>query len=149
MEFEVSKHFFEKLRYKISWRSVQCCRVVPCGRTDRDEANSSILQFCERACELSDDHRYPGCVFAKIYLQAVNTHTAVPDSTKLFLVNQFTCRTLAERGGHGATSSGDGRYSSEKMALNKKHCSRRVWDQRRMCLGRLCRYFLYWWSKSE
>jgi hypothetical protein len=34
------------------------------------------------------------------------------------------------------------------MAQKKKHCNRRVWDQRRMCLGRLCRYFLYWWSKS-
>jgi hypothetical protein len=28
--------------------------------------------------------------------------------------------------GHGATCSGDGRYSSEKMAQKKKHCSRRV-----------------------
>jgi hypothetical protein len=58
--------------------------------------------------------------FVKIYLQDVNTYTSVPDSTKLFLVNQFTCRTLAEQGGHCATSSGDGRYSSEKMAQNKK-----------------------------
>jgi hypothetical protein len=55
-------------------------------------------------------------LFVKIYLQDVNIHTSVPDSTKLFLVNQFTCKTLAVRGGHGATSSGDGRYSSEKMA---------------------------------
>jgi hypothetical protein len=36
--------------------------------------------------------------FVKIYLQYVNTHTSVSDSTKLFLVNQFTCRTLAVRG---------------------------------------------------
>jgi hypothetical protein len=28
------------------------------------------------------------------------------------------------RGGHGTTSSGYGRYSSEKMAQKKKHCSR-------------------------
>jgi hypothetical protein len=35
--------------------------------------------------------------FVKIYLQDVNTHTSVPDITKLFLVNQFTCRTLAVR----------------------------------------------------
>jgi hypothetical protein len=28
-------------------------------------------------------------LFVKIYLQYVNTHTSVPDSTKLFLVNQF------------------------------------------------------------
>jgi hypothetical protein len=52
-------------------------------------------------------------------LQDVNTHTSVPDITKLFLVNQFTCRTLAVRGGHGATSSGDGRYSSEKETKEK------------------------------
>jgi hypothetical protein len=34
----------------------------------------------------------------KIYLQDVNTYTSVPDSIKLFLVNQLTCRTLAVRG---------------------------------------------------
>jgi hypothetical protein len=37
-------------------------------------------------------------VFFLIYLQYVNTHTSVPDSTKLFMSNQFTCRTLAVRG---------------------------------------------------
>jgi hypothetical protein len=58
--------------------------------------------------------------FVKIYLQDVNTHTSVQDITKLFLVNQFTCITLAVRGGHGATSSGDGKYSSEKMVQKKK-----------------------------
>jgi hypothetical protein len=63
---------------------------------------------------------YVNVFFCKNYLQDVNTHTSVPDSTKLFLVNQFTCRILAVRGGHGATSSGDGRYSSEKMAQKKK-----------------------------
>jgi hypothetical protein len=63
-------------------------------------------------------------IFIKIYLQDVNTHTSVPDNIKLFLVNQFICRTLAERGGHGATSSGDGKYSSEKIGIKKKHCSR-------------------------
>jgi hypothetical protein len=48
---------------------------------------------------------YVICIFfVNIYLQDVNTHTSVPDSTKLFLDNQFTCRTLAVRGGHGATS---------------------------------------------
>jgi hypothetical protein len=34
----------------------------------------------------------------KIYLQDVNTYTSVPDSIKLFLVNQFTCRPFAVRG---------------------------------------------------
>jgi hypothetical protein len=29
----------------------------------------------------------------------------------------------------------------EKMAQKKKHCSRRVQNQRRICLGRLWRYF--------
>jgi hypothetical protein len=70
-----------------------------------------------------EEEHFLYCI-VKIYLQDVNTHTSVPDSTKLFLVNQFTCRTLAVRGGHGATSLGDGRYSSEKMAQKKKHCSR-------------------------
>jgi hypothetical protein len=36
--------------------------------------------------------------YIKIYLQDVNTYTSVPGSIKLFLVNQFTCRTLAVRG---------------------------------------------------
>jgi hypothetical protein len=36
--------------------------------------------------------------FIKIYLQDVNKYTSVPDSIKLFLVNQCTCRTLAVRG---------------------------------------------------
>jgi hypothetical protein len=60
--------------------------------------------------------------FVKIYLQDVNTHTSVPDSTKLVPGQPISCRTLAVRGGHGATSSGDGRYSSEKLAQKKKHC---------------------------
>jgi len=29
-------------------------------RTDRDDANSSVLQFFERTCELSDNNPYPG-----------------------------------------------------------------------------------------
>jgi hypothetical protein len=58
--------------------------------------------------------------FIKIYLQDVNKYTSVPDSIKLFLVNQFTCRTLAVRGGHGAITSGDGRYSSEKIGTKEK-----------------------------
>jgi hypothetical protein len=55
----------------------------------------------------------------KNYFQHVNTYTSVPDSMKLSLVNQFTCRTLAVRGGHGATTSCDGRYSSEKIGTKK------------------------------
>jgi hypothetical protein len=62
----------------------------------------------------------------KIYLQYVNTHTLVPDSTKIVPGQPISCRTLAVRGGHGAASSGEGRYSSKKMAQKKKHCSRRV-----------------------
>jgi hypothetical protein len=54
--------------------------------------------------ELQYKHRTFPFFFVKIYLQDVNTHTSAPDSRKLFLVNQFTCRTLAVRGGHGATS---------------------------------------------
>jgi hypothetical protein len=40
----------------------------------------------------------PYFFFIKNYLQDVTTHTSVPDSIKLFLINQFTCRTLAVRG---------------------------------------------------
>jgi hypothetical protein len=35
--------------------------------------------------------------FINIYLQDVNTYTSVPDSIQLFLVNQFSCITLAVR----------------------------------------------------
>jgi hypothetical protein len=62
-------------------------------------------------------------IFNKIYLQYINTLTSVLDSTKIVLGQPITCRTLAVRGGHGATWSGYGRYSSEKMAQKKKHCS--------------------------
>jgi hypothetical protein len=34
------------------------------------------------------------------------------------------------------------------MAQKKKHCSRRVRNQTRICLGRLWRYFLYRCNKS-
>jgi hypothetical protein len=36
--------------------------------------------------------------YKNLFATDLNTHTSVPDSTKLFLVNQFTCRTLAVRG---------------------------------------------------
>jgi hypothetical protein len=61
--------------------------------------------------------------FNKIYLQYVNTLTLVPDSTKIVPGQPISRRTLAVRGGHGTTWSGHGRYSSEKMAQKKKHCS--------------------------
>jgi hypothetical protein len=53
--------------------------------------------------------------FNKIYLQYVNTLTAVLDDTKIVSGQPISCRTLAVRGGHGTNSSGYGRYSSEKM----------------------------------
>jgi hypothetical protein len=68
--------------------------------------------------------------FNKIYLQYVNTLTSVLDSTKIVPGQPISCRTLAVRGGHGTTSSGYGRYSSEKMAQKKKHCSRVVLEER-------------------
>jgi hypothetical protein len=37
-------------------------------------------------------------VVVKIYLQDVNTHTAVPDSTKIVPGQPISCRTLAVRG---------------------------------------------------
>jgi hypothetical protein len=57
--------------------------------------------------------------FNKIYLQYVNTLTEVLDNTKIVPGQPISCRTLAVRGGHGTTSSGYGRYSSEKMAQKK------------------------------
>jgi hypothetical protein len=59
-------------------------------------------------------------------LQYVNKLTAVLDNTKIVPGQPISCRTLAGRGGHGTTSSGYGRYSSEKMAQKKKHCSRKI-----------------------
>jgi hypothetical protein len=56
-------------------------------------------------------------------LQYINTLTAVLDNTKIVPGQPISCRTLAVRGGHGTTWSGYGRYSSEKMAQKKKHCS--------------------------
>jgi hypothetical protein len=52
-------------------------------------------------------------------LQYVNTLTAVLDNTKIVPGQPISCRTLAVRGGYGTTSSGYGRYSSEKMAQKK------------------------------
>jgi hypothetical protein len=62
--------------------------------------------------------------FNKIYLRYGNTLTAVLDNTKIVPGQPISYRTLAVRGGHGTTPSGHGRYSSEKMAQKKKHCSR-------------------------
>jgi hypothetical protein len=84
----------------------------------------------------------------KMYLQYINTLTSVLDSTKIVPGQPISCRTLAVRGGPGTTSSGHGRYSSKKMAQKKKHSSRRVQNQSRICLGRLWRYFLYRCNKS-
>jgi hypothetical protein len=64
-------------------------------------------------------HQYFLFLFNKIYLQYINTLTSVLDSTKTVPGQPISCRTLAVRGGHGTTWSGDGRYSSEKMAQRK------------------------------
>jgi hypothetical protein len=58
--------------------------------------------------------------FNKIYLQYVNTLTAVLDNTKIVPGQPISCRTLAVRGGHGTTSSGYGRYMSEKKKWHKR-----------------------------
>jgi len=60
MELQVSEHICENSDIKFHENPFGVIQVVPCGRTDRDEADSSVLQFCERTCELSDDSRYPG-----------------------------------------------------------------------------------------
>jgi hypothetical protein len=52
-------------------------------------------------------------------LQYINTLTSVLDSTKIVPGQPISCRTLAVPGGHGATWSGYGRYSSEKIAQRK------------------------------
>jgi hypothetical protein len=58
--------------------------------------------------------------FIKIYLQDVNTYISVPESIKLFLANQFTCRTLAVRGVTVLPRQVNGRYSSEKIGTKEK-----------------------------
>jgi hypothetical protein len=63
--------------------------------------------------------------YIQIYLQDVNTHTSVPDSIKMFLVNQFTCRTLAVRGVRvlpRQVMAG----TAVKNRHKRKNCSRRV-----------------------
>jgi hypothetical protein len=101
----------------LCWRNVQSWCLAIRART-----HQQIIFFCKN-------------LFARC------KYTSVPDNTKIVPGQPISCRTLAVREGHGATSSCDGRYSSEKMAQKKKHCIRRVWDQMRMCLGRLCRYY--------
>jgi len=51
MKLEFSRQIFEKyLDTNIRENPTSGSRVVPCGRTDRqDEANSHFSQFCERA----------------------------------------------------------------------------------------------------
>jgi hypothetical protein len=51
MELEFSRQIFEKSsNIKFHKNSFIGSRVVPCGRTDRnDEAISGFSQFCERA----------------------------------------------------------------------------------------------------
>jgi hypothetical protein len=53
-------------------------------------------------------------------LQYINTLTSVLDNTKIVPGQPISCRTLAVRGGHGATWSGYGRYSSEKNGTKEK-----------------------------
>jgi hypothetical protein len=56
-----------------------------------------------------------------MYLQYVNTLTAALDNTKIVPGQPISCTTLAVRGGHGTTWSGDGRYSSEKTLPYLNH----------------------------
>jgi hypothetical protein len=58
--------------------------------------------------------------FIKIYLQDVNTYTSVPDSTKIVPGQPIYLQNTRCARGHGATTSGDGRYSSEKMGTKEK-----------------------------
>jgi hypothetical protein len=53
MKLEFSREIFEKVsNIKIHKNPSSGSRVVPCGQTDgHDEANSRLLQFCERASE--------------------------------------------------------------------------------------------------
>jgi hypothetical protein len=104
-----------------------------------------IILKCDRIFILESKRIYCNNTryfFNKIYLQYVNTLTSVLDSTKIVPGQPISCRTLAVRGGHGTTSSGYGRYSSEKMAQKKKHCSRRVRNQHsllsRRIHGKMC-----------
>jgi hypothetical protein len=87
--------------------------------------------------------------FIKIYLLYGDTHTSVPYSIQLFLVNQFSYITLAVRGVTVPPRRVMAGTAVKTWAQRKKHCRRRVRDRRRMWLGRLWIYFLYWWSKSD
>jgi len=50
MELELCQQIFEKYSdIKFHENPSSGSRVVPCGQTDYDEANSRYSQFCERA----------------------------------------------------------------------------------------------------
>jgi hypothetical protein len=87
--------------------------------------------------------------FIKIYLQYVNTYTSIPDSIKIVPGQPiYLQNTRCARGTRRYLVRWWEVQQWKKLAQQEKHCSRRVRDQKRMCLGRLCRYLLYWWSKS-
>jgi hypothetical protein len=76
-----------------------------------------------------------------VFARDLNTYTSVPESTKIVPVQPIHMQNTSCARGHVATSSGDCRWCSEKLSQKKKHCSGRVDDQCRICLGRLCTYF--------
>jgi hypothetical protein len=85
---------------------------------------------------------YCECVFfIKNYLQDVNTHTSVPDSIKIVPGQPISCSTLAVRGVTVLPRQVMGGTAVKKWHKRKNTAAE---GERRMCLGRLCRYFLYW-----
>jgi hypothetical protein len=72
------------------------------------------------------------------YLQDVNTYTSVPDSTKLFLVNQFTCRTLAVRGVTVLSRRVMGGTAVKKWHKRKKNIAAEGYDIRGECGTGFC-----------
>ena len=62
--------------------------------------------------------------------------------------NQFALVVPLRASDREYTVLGSYEYSSEKTSTKEKHCGSWVSSYRRMCLGRLCMYFLYWRWKS-
>jgi hypothetical protein len=62
-------------------------------------STESINRIIKKCC---DNFKNMGnFFFVKIYFQYVNTHTSVPDSTKIVPGQPISCRTLAVRGKYG------------------------------------------------
>jgi hypothetical protein len=60
------------------------------------------------------------CFYKNLFATDLNTYTSVQESTKIVPVQPIYMQNTRCAGGHVATSSGDGRCSSEKIVTKEK-----------------------------